>query len=406
MGNPSNVPKLEEYDFLRVSKLLSDYQQHAANRVSVRIPMVASLFGSFVSVRVDIDAQKGLQRALQPTALLEAWIEWMPAGQDERRVISVTEARAYADDKLLRSMRVTFSSGSAQFFLEDPADWALAQTADRFIIEFVSPSIYFLLPERQPFTRSMLNLQLDISCGTGRTIFYLDYPVDMSLRCRNDNSEYHSLAYATDSNLVRKISFIPNRTIRQRLFWGTNDINKLMGPVTPLYAFGISLLTASFTLLLLEAGLQELGATVFALSLLPPYFQLISGKRIMFPSADIRRFSYDDWLLLLSLVIYLPLMVLTALGLILPTIDKRTMTILDGGLGFVFIIFLLLYILLLGEGVFQHYACDTSEERIWLRRFAKLDLDTRRTLCNKCWARHLASKAVDQPEADGGVRSG
>lgn len=407
MDISKSIPKLEEYDFLRVSQLLSDYEQKAANRVSIRIPMAASLFGSFVTVMVDMNARGRLKSSQPSPVLLEAWIAWMSTNLDECRArfpISITESRAYADDKVLNSIKVAFSDESTTFCLADEADCITAQNADRLIIEFVSPSIYFLLPEKQPFTRSMLNLQLNIASDSSYTILYLDYPIDMSLRSRKDNSDYHSLAYATDNNLIRKITFIPNQPIHLRLTWGTNDLNKLMAPSMPLYAFGISLLTASFTLLLQDAGLQELAATVFALSLLPPYFQLISGKRLMFPSADIKRFSYDDWTLVLSFAIYLPLLVTTAVGLVWSAIDKRIMTILDGGVGLAFIVILLLYMFLLGQSVFQHYACDDCEKPILFRRTAKLDMDTRRTLCSESWRKLSALRAVEKTEERSGRR--
>ncbi len=391
--------RLEEYDFLRVARELNEYSQAGANRVHLTLPSTASLFGSFVSIRVEFQPDALIQSAQgDRRELLEAWIDWPPSRSGthrKRRGISVTRTHVTIGDSIVTGIEIQTLEDRTTFILPTGFPKTLSEP---LVVEFSTPSVYFLLPGREPFSRSLLNLNLNLLAGADKTILYLDHPSVISLRARVDNSEYHSLAYAAEANAIRKITFFSGSSIRIRYFWGLNDAGRLMAPSVPLYASGVSLVAAAFTLALVEARLSDLASAVLAFALLPPFFQLLSQRRLMFPSADISRFSVDGWTALIALGLYVPLIALTGLSLAFFPDLRLVLRGANLALGVIFILSTVVYVLLVQNGFFQHYACDVCERRIWWRRGAHLHVSTRRTLCETCWRSQLTAEAADKSE--------
>lgn len=386
--------RLEEYDFLRVAQELDFYSHEGANTVLISLPASTSLFGSFISVSVTINevnlpsTQDGFAK------VLEAWLDWPPAHRSEhlgRQAISLTKIEAAINGVLIET-KLSQSENSTEIFVL----LSSAQKIKELKITFSTPSCYFLLPGRAPFERSMLNINLALVLGSKYTLLYLEHPEDISLRARVDNADYHSLAYASESGGIRKISFFRYPIVNIRYFWGSNETRRLTAPALPLYVAGISLIAAAFTLALVNSNLSDLASAVLALALLPPAVQLFSQQRLFFPSTDITRYSFTDWMSLISLGIYLPLIILTGWALaFMPTIrgGLETVNFLVGS-------FLLIcggiYLFLLNGGVFQNYTCDKCERRIFWRKNTYLHIPTRRTLCKNCWNSQLTLDATNQ----------
>lgn len=382
--------RLEEYDFLRVAQELDTYSNANANEVSVLLPSTASLFGSFIRVEVKINGDKLPLKAGSANFIqvMEVWLDWPPMSPSERfdqRAISITNVSAVTESDNL-DVRISQNQNKTLIGCKVP------RKKSRYIkISFASPSCYLLLPGRSPFERSLLNININLLLGSQYTLMYLQHPVDISLRARVDNAEYHSLAYAAEQGGIRKISFFKSNEIHVRYFWGTNDTKKLAAPALPLYTGGTSLVAAAFTLALINSNLSDLASAVLAFALLPPALQLLSRQRFFFPSTDISRYSIADWLSLLSLTIYLPLIILTSLSLVLFPALRLTLEALDLYTGIILFLTGGMYIFLLDGGVFQHYSCDKCEKRIIWRKNAYLHIPTRRTLCRQCWQSQIAA---------------
>jgi len=389
--------RLEEYDFLRVAQELDSYSSANANEISVILPPTTSLFGSFITVEVKIDGNK-LPKSKNSSGnyikIMDAWLDWPPTLSSEhfgQRAISVTKLNAFAENDPLET-RIAQNQNKTSISCRMPK-----KNLGDIKVRFSTPSCYLLLPGRSPFERSLLNINITLFVGANCTLMYLEHPVDISLRSRVDNAEYHSLAYAAEQGGIRKISFFKSNDVHVRYFWGANDTKKLTAPALPLYTGGISLIAAAFTLALLNSNLSDLASAVLAFALLPPALQLLSRQKFFFPSTDISRYSIADWLSLLSLMIYLPLIILTSLSLVLIPVLRTTLVIVDLYTG----IFLFLaggvYIFLLDGGVFQHYSCDKCEKRIYWRKNTYLHIPTRRTLCLQCWQ---SQNALDKAGKD------
>jgi hypothetical protein len=382
--------RLEEYDFLRVAQEIDSYSSANANEISVMLSPTASLFGSFITVEVKIAGNKlPKPRSISDTfiKIVNVWLDWPPTSTSEhfgQRAISVTKLDALAENDPLET-RITQNQSKTSISCKIPN-----KSLRDLRIRFATPSCYLLLPGRSPFERSLLNININLSVGSNYTIMYLEHPVDISLRSRVDNAEYHSLAYASEQGGIRKISFFKSNEVHVRYFWGANDTKKLTAPALPLYTGGASLIAAAFTLALVNSNLSDLASAVLAFALLPPALQLFSRQKIFFPSTDISRFSITDWFSLFSLMIYLPLIVLTSLSFVILPALRTTLEVVNLCTGLFLLLAGGMYIFLLDGGVFQHYSCDKCEKRIYWRKNTFLHLPTRRTLCRQCWQSQIA----------------
>ena len=387
--------RLEEYDFLRVAQELDIYSREHANEISLMLPPTTALFGSFITVEIKIDGSKLPKNGGEDfVKILDIWLDWPPALSSEhfgQRAISITRLNAFGEKDSFET-KISQDENKTSISCKIPQ-----KIPGGLRVSLSTPSCYLLLPGQSPFDRSLLDININLSVGARYSLVYLEHPTDISLRARVDNAEYHSLAYAAEKGGIRKISFFKSNEIHVRYFWGTNDIKKLTAPALPLYTGGVSLIAAAFTLALLNSNLSDLAATILAFALLPPALQLLSRQKLFFPSTDISKFSAADWLSLVSLVIYLPLITMTGLYLIFVTSIRSTLEVINFTLGIVLFLLGGLYILLLDGGVFQHYACDKCEKRIYWRKNTFLHIPTRRTLCLQCWQSQIA---LDKAEKD------
>lgn len=240
------------------------------------------------------------------------------------------------------------------------------------------------MPERRPFARSLLNFKLEFKRGPRRVICDLEHPSDLSLRTRVDNSNYHSLAYSEELAVLRKLTFFESRLIEIKWYWGTSNPDKLLRPALPLGSAAVSAFALALSLLLNRIGLEEFAATVFALALLPPAFGIFSQRLLFFPSADIRRMSYTDMALYISLLVYVIVFAFGITSLFYPSLLQYGVRV-SLILGAITLALALFYFLFVSMGTLQKYTCDQCERWIYLRSSAKLHVPTRKTLCNRCW---------------------
>ncbi|MDX6271741.1 MAG: hypothetical protein QOD28_2964 [Acidobacteriota bacterium] len=390
------VRRLEEFDFLQVNSKLREYCGKQAAKIHVVIPDYTSAYGSFIDIKVEIDD-------LQPVAerngdgrlvLFSISVDWPPlqTAATERRPISVLSFSTIRGDVALRSATLE-DNGRELMVTADSAD--LAQGEGPIVITLSTPSLYFLLPGSVPFQRHLLHFNLSVPTGVEKCLLHLDHSSKISLRCRKDNSEYQSLAYSTQSNYVRKITFFPQDQIKVRYYYGTNDDTQLIKVGSPLFAGGLSLLAGSLTIALINANLLDSAATTLALLILPPFLQLFPATSVLYPSSDISRFSVKNIIIGVVAALYVPLAVLSLLTLVRYPQFRPIALRIDLLVGSLLIIALLIYMILINQGVLQHYACDRCERRIWRRHKAKLNLKTRQTLCRDCWHSDVMPTLID-----------
>jgi hypothetical protein len=194
---------------------------------------------------------------------------------------------------------------------------------------------------------------------------------------------------------VRKITFFPQDRIKVRYYYGTNDDTQLIKVGSPLFAGGLSLLAGSLTIALINANLLDSAATTLALLILPPFLQLFPATSVLYPSSDISRFSVKNIIIGVVAALYVPLAVLSLLTLVRYPQFRPIALRIDLLVGSLLIIALLIYMILINQGVLQHYACDRCERRIWRRHKAKLNLKTRQTLCRDCWHNDVMPTLID-----------
>lgn len=393
MNDKIAIQKLEDYDTLRVSAKLKEYGLDVANRVYAVLPDHISSFGAFIDLRVEIDS-------FRPThpdevgKLISISIDWPPSQAPvmTRHPINVTSFSVTKGDVPIQSAALVVHDAdlSITAHLEE-----LSATPGKLTICVSTPSLYFLLPGQEPFRRHLFNLNLTIYNGTDKTLLYLDHSAKVSLRCRKDNSEYQSLAYSVRSDQIRKITFFSANEIHVRHYFGLNQRPEFMRVVNPLYAAGISLLAGSITFALIQANFTDIAASAFALLILPPFLQVLSQRSLFYPSSDIMRLSVSTIVLFLVGTIYLPLLVATIAILVAFSQYRLIAQRTDLGAGLLLVGLATTYAFLLEQGLFQHYACDRCERRLWWRKRAKLDLDSRQTLCNECWkSTQISSRAL------------
>jgi len=377
--------RLEEYDFLKVSSKLQDYNIENSNRVFVVLPEYISTFGAFIELRVEIKSPNLAEGSGNVNEnLISVSIDWPPSQPStlERRPVNVINFSVTKGKTALESASLIVSENELTILAERGE---LKSIPGEIKITLLSPSLYLLLPGIMPFQRHLLSLNLSIPCGQNKTILFLDHSSKISLRCRKDNSEYQSLAYSVDANQVRKITFFPLKTIKVKYYYGINDQSQFIKLAVPLYSVGLSLLAGSLALAFVQADLRNIAAPAFALLLLPPFLQLFSRSNIFYPSSDINRLTIENMILVLVTVIYLPLASFTIFTLIgheqYRSLSMKCDLIAGGAL----ILSMIIYMLLIDQGVLQHFTCDSCERRIWLRRKAKLNLTSRKTVCQACW---------------------
>ena len=387
--------RLERYDHLRVTDLFLQYGTQI-HRVYISLPSVPALFGAFVDVRAEIvPTPPAAQPSATPGPVEVLSISIEELARDNvpcQRGVSVIGLKATQGS---RGISATTAMSDMSTKVLCPPE--VLDCADCLVVEFSTPCIYSSLPEREPFARSLLSFNLDLWPKL-RTVLFVGYPAGVSLRGRIDDALYQSLALATSDGTVQKISFFEQPPLDVKWFFGTNVTQRLFSPIAPLFEVSVSLLAEGFTLALVKAGLNELASAVFALGLLPPFIKIFSRREFFAFSSDIRRLSWADISILVSYLIYVPLTVLTCDFLLSGWSAALEMRKIDFGCALASLLACLLYYVAVQCGVLQRYVCDRCGRGILWRLQAKLDVQSRRTMCASCWHELQIARSLEPPE--------
>lgn len=384
-GTDNAKRRLEEYDALKVSRLLARYHADGTCTMTVGLPKQAIAFGAFVKIEVLIPARLLRDPAAGTDELLSIAVAWPPSDSmsRERRSINVTQLSVTCGDQPISSAMFEIRP-QATVVVVDPVE--LSRAPGDLVVTVVSPSLFFLEPGVFPFQRYILNLDVQIGMGAEKVIVYLDHGADISLRCRMDNSVYHSLAYGALSGGVRKIGFFERNTVLMRYRYGTSDRTAFQDLARPALMAALGALAGALTLMLLRRGQVELAAVAFALLLGPPFLQVFRGRGALYSSSDIVRSGASQRIGLVAASVYIPLFV----------IDLIVLTKGWHGLAWIYlnmvgmVIFVLAGVALLflvNHQVIPRYFCDNCAKWIKWDKHSSLHLESRRTLCRECWVR-------------------
>ena len=386
---------LENYDAIRVTDLLSTYAAGPRALVRITLPSEAFFYGSFVEVRFTLSPLSRASACSGATVkLAECAADWSEIGGAPCTPVNVTSAEAWVGTVAARVL-IRTTPGSTGIWLVLPESYV---DSDPVVVRLVTPSVYRLLAERVPFRRTLLSLRAwfpeNIVCGQ----VFLSHPKTLSLRCRRDNSEYHSLAYGAENGHVTKITFFPSSCVEMRYYFGSNETRVLMAPAVPIYATAMTTIAMGLAALLARGGQGDIASAAFALALVAPFFRVWTGRLILFPSADIHRSDLTLVALIISVTAYCFTLSLTVASFLIWRAAAAVATV-DFLAGLAFLAAALGYTVLVRGGVLQHYACDRCGERIRLRRLAFLHRPSRRTVCRRCYQDLASSHETHAPLA-------
>ncbi|MEV0953080.1 hypothetical protein [Promicromonospora sp. NPDC050249] len=226
-----------------------------------------------------------------------------------------------------------------------------------------------------------LGLRFDTAA---RVVMNLDHPEHFALRARLDNSEYHTLAQGIAPGRVRKLGFFPGSEVLLSYRYGLADQSMFLNLARLPFGAAFGCLNAGLSIAFIMAGLEDLGATTLAFSLLPPLVRAITERRSEYRSADIHDRRATLWLSGAPTLIYFPIILFAILTITdwagLRELAQILAYSAAGGLA----LHGSLIVLAVRQQVIPEHYCDMCGNRIVWRRRQHLDILSRRTLCRSC----------------------
>jgi hypothetical protein len=378
---------LQAYDGIRVHDLLDIYSTPTTATVRIEILETPATYVGTVKVEIVIPPLSGtlphwIDVAIVAVPLPLRSLE--PVGEGPPRIDSL---QAWHGDQPI-PVRQSSSTEKLTLAVEGRH---LRGTRSPVTLSFTSASVYLLYGGDGALQTWRLGLDLDVPQADSLLV-KLDHSPELSLRCRVDSSEYHSLAQGVANGTVRKLGFYPGRPARIRYLFGAHSEALFRGLALFPFAGCLGLLAAGLTLALLAADLDDMAAVGLALALFPPVVQAIRPSGGFYRSADIRSRGPGFLVALLTVTIYVGA---TLFALVTIT-DLRSLRMLaeiicyaaGGVLGVLGSVILLA----VREQVLPPHYCDGCTKRLWWRRRSHLHWKSRRTLCGTCYKKILGSE--------------
>lgn len=215
----------------------------------------------------------------------------------------------------------------------------------------------------------------------------LEHGDDYSLRCRIDNSEYHSLATGVAPSTVQKKNYHPTSQIEIRYLFGTHGDSSFRELARLPLGASFGLIAASLALAFQKSGDSSLAAAALAFALLPPVLQATSRSRVFYRSADIRSQDVSRLIGLVTVSLYIPAITLAIVSMTdAPSLRSPAQVVCYGSSALLGALAVAVLISVREQVVPAHY-CDVCARRILWRSRAHLDKGSRRTVCGDCSVR-------------------
>lgn len=371
-GAQPTMSPLQVDDALRTRQLTRLYRGRSIKTVEVEICVTESptTYSSLTTLVVNLP--RGIDSiVLYYPTLMEgpAVLERTPVTYENLRRLGVRNGVA-AQEEEGRGTRITLTPEAAEDLPR-----RLAIDLDAAYVKQVKSGM---------FDTWHLALGLEVP-GAEAILVGLSHPADIALRCRIDNSEYHSLAQGVGAETVRKLGFFPEGKAFLAYTYGSADERYFMSLARWPFAAAFGLIADGLTLAFAKVDHYDLASAALTIALLPPLAQLAMTRRTRYGSADIHERQPHRWLVFGPV---LPYVVLTSLACLAIT-DWTASTDVVQALCYLSAVLNIL----LGAGVLtavkqqaipEHF-CDGCGNRIVLRRQSALHRASRRTLCRRCF---------------------
>lgn len=382
---PSLAPttSVQAFDSTRVHDLLRDYARGNTAQVCVRILQGPLTYVGRVTITVDIPLRPSQMRRRMVAAELSVPLPASSLDSTSRRPVFAETLSAVSERREIRVYQRE-RRGRLRLIL----DGRQLRNAKSVRVSLTTPSVFNLAVGDGAFRTWRLGLDCKIPLAS-KVVTVVEHSPELSLRCRIDNSEYHSLAQSADADLVRKVGFYPRSTVSLKYLFGNHASSSFRAVAFPAFAASLGLLSGGYTLALIAAGHGDLAAVSMALALTPPVLQAIKPEKGFYRSADIHGRGPAFWVYSFSVLAYLVggLMTLAAVT-DFPRLRTAAQTLsysLGGAAGLMGIGI----VAAVQQQVIPPHFCDVCAKRIFWRRRSRLHLATRRTVCRPCFQQIL-----------------
>lgn len=370
---------VQTFDSVRVHDLLRSYADTNAAKMLVRVLEGPLTYVGSVAISIDLPLQQSSISRRTVAAVLSVPLPLSSLETTAHGPLVVESLSAVSDTRKVRIHHEELQ-GRLRLIL-DGRDLRRAKSVR---IDMTTSSVLNLAGGDGPFRTWRLGVDCEIPMAT-RVIVTLEHSPELSLRCRIDNSEYHSLAQSAGTGFVRKIGFYRNSAVSLKYLFGAHASSSFRAVAFPAFAASLGLLAGGYTLALLAAGHEDLAAVSLALAATPPVLQAIKPSGEFYRSADIHVRGPSFWLYSVSVMAYLigvilVLAAITSAPDLSPTVQALSYILgaTTGTLG-------LCIIAATQQQVIPPHYCDMCTRRIIWRRKSRLHLATRRTVCRPCF---------------------
>jgi hypothetical protein len=370
---------VQAFDSVRVHDLLRSYADTNATKMLVRILEGPLTYVGSVAISIDIPIRQSSVSRRTVAAVLSVPLPLPSLETTSHGPLVVENLSAVSGTREVR-IHQQESQGRLRLIL-DGRDLRRSKSVR---IDMTTSSILNLAGGDGPFRTWRLGIECEIPLAT-RIIATLEHSPELSLRCRIDNSEYHSLAQSAGVSFVRKVGFYANSNVSLKYLFGAHASSSFRAVAFPTFAASLGLLAGGYTLALLAAGHGDLAAVSLALTATPPVLQAIKPTGGFYRSADIHVRGPSFWIYSVSVTTYLAGVFFVLVAITDRPDLSRTVEAVSYALGAAIGVLGLCIVAATQQQMIPPHYCDTCARRIVWRRKSRLHLTTRRTVCRPCF---------------------
>ncbi|BDH04092.1 hypothetical protein HEK131_13190 [Streptomyces seoulensis] len=383
---------VQAFDAVRVHDLLRDYGRHNAARVRMRIAPGPLTYAGRVDMTLDIPLRsRPLQVSTGRRVVIAEISVPLPVSSLEQTSRGPVIAENVSAVSRGREMKVHQEESWGRLVIS--VDRRRLRGLDSVRLSLTTSSVMNLAGGQGPFKTWRFGVELRIPSAE-RVITVFEHSPELSLRCRRDDSEYHSLAQSADVDLVRKLGFHPSADLSVLYLFGDHAASSFRAVAFPAFAASLGLLSAGYTAALLKAGHGDLAAVSLALALVPPVIQTIKPGKSFYRSADIHVRGLDFWVQSFVISAYFVGVLMLLIGITyLPALTSLAQA-LSYYLGVATGLTGIAIVTAVQQQIIPTHLCDVCVRRIVWRRRSRLHMASRRTVCKECFHQIAASSGI------------
>lgn len=372
---------LQRFDGIRVHDLLHEYAERGAAVVRLRVADAPATYVG--TVHVDIDMPVPARSRSPWTPLVELAV---PLPLDALRATGtapprVTDLSVTGGGRALSTRPVTTDSC---LVVQVPSR-ELRGVPGRLHITFTSASLFFLVGGDGVLQTWRLGFAVR-TASVPRTVINLEHSPELSLRCRVDSSEYHSLAQGVGPGTVRKIGFYPSGRAEITYLFGLHSESRFRNLAMLPFAGCVGLFSSALTIALVFGGYTDMAAVTLALALAPPVLQAVRPSTGFYRSADIHSRSPGAWIFATSIALYAPATLFAVLTITDLSELRRVSQVVCYAFGVLLGLLGTAILVAVREQILPPHYCDVCTTRLIWRRRSRLHRASRRTVCQRCFA--------------------